>query len=253
MHCRSCGTDLAVDAAFCSRCGSRVQLGSMLGVGSDLPPAVARDTSRSPTDPSGSAPVEDRNLARETPGGEAGDPGDDGPSYSRSSILAMVATFAVLTIIGTFALTRLFGSDDPRPAGAPAPSAVTQGPEESGDTSSSPSATSQTPTSSPSGTPEPSTSPEVSPSPASSIPAEARRCSTSGSDAVATAYAGTERTSCEFAASVREAYREAGSPSGATGLRAYSPVTKKWYSLSCDGGEPVRCTTTTNAIVYLAP
>ncbi len=52
---------------------------------------------------------------------------------------------------------------------------------------------------------------------------------------------------------MREAYRKAGTPDGATTLRAFSPVTKKWYSLSCDGGAPVRCTSTTNAVVLLAP
>ena len=83
------------------------------------------------------------------------------------------------------------------------------------------------------------------------MPADATRCSRSGDDAVATAYAGTERTSCAFAGAVRAAYRKAGTPSDATSLRAFSPVTEKWYSLACDGGEPVRCTTTTGAVVVL--
>lgn len=243
MHCRSCGADLPVDAAFCTQCGVRVELGSVLGVGTDLAPGPRRHGAVSTaSDDLGRT----RELPRVAPVPAAeGRSLDDGTRSrrSRSHVLAMVATFAVLTIIGTFALTRIAGSDDSPPVTAASSAATSPVSEETGDTQSSPSTSS----------PVPSTTPEVSPTASSSIPATARRCSTSGSDAVATAYAGTERTSCEFAAAVREAYREAGSPSGATSLRAYSPVTRKWYSLSCDGGEPVRCTTTTNAIVHLAP
>ena len=268
MHCRSCGADLPVDSAFCSQCGARVELGSVLGVGTDLPavrpqeqqPEDLSQTRELPrVDPAVAPPSAGSTGRHEAPpvreksgvqaGGSSGsgghhEPGrdghDDGPKHSRNSILAMVATFAVLTIIGTFALTRLLGSDGSQPTTAS--SSSTSAAEESGDASPAP----KTSTSG-------SASPEVSPSASTSVPAGARRCSTSGSDSVATAYAGSERTSCEFAAAVRDAYRKAGNPEAATSLRAYSPVTKKWYSLSCDGGEPVRCTSTTNAIVLLAP
>jgi len=269
MHCRSCGADLPVDAAFCSQCGARVELGSVLGVGTDLPVVPPRE--RTPAtgsrddlgqtrelpriDPAAGpvrsrpAPPPVREPAPATAATEASAEGDGHPGHSRSSVLAMVATFAVLTLIGTFALTRLVGSDDPASSTPTTTSASSPASEETGDAQPAPSTSGPEAASSPQAPP----SQEVSPSASPSVPAEARRCSTSGSDAVATAYAGTERTSCEFAAAVREAYREAGSPDGPTSLRAYSPVTKKWYSLSCDGGEPVRCTSTTNAIVHLAP
>ena len=157
--------------------------------------------------------------------------------------MAMVATFVLLTVIGTFALTRILGSDDPAPT-AVSPSVSSEEGEPA------PPESAPAPSTSPSAAPDTSASPSTS---AAAIPAGARECSTSGSDSVATAYAATERTSCEFAAAVREAYRKAGSPDGATTLRAFSPVTKKWYSLSCDGGAPVRCTSTTNAVVLLGP
>ncbi|GAA4115707.1 hypothetical protein GCM10022415_12300 [Knoellia locipacati] len=269
MHCRSCGADLPVDSAFCSQCGARVELGSVLGVGTDLP--AVRPQEQQPEDLSQTRelPRVDPSVAAAPaavlpgePSGPTGHPGhaghhehvdhagnvghdghdghDDGPKHSRNSILAMVATFAVLTIIGTFALTRLVGSDDPAPTTAASSSSSAS--EEAGDASPAPKTSASG-----------SASPQVAPSASTSVPAGARRCSTSGSDSVATAYAGSERTSCEFAAAVRDAYRKAGNPEAATSLRAYSPVTKKWYSLSCDGGEPVRCTSTTNAIVLLAP
>lgn len=267
MHCRSCGADLPADAEYCSRCGARVELGSVLGVGTDLPPVAPREQSAPAPAP---APAEDLSQTRELPRvapveapatqpaqpAQPAAPGQRpapaaarpvepepvrGPGHSRGSIVAMVATFVVLTLVGTFALTRILGSDDPKPTATGTPSSASSSTGE--ETGASPSAPSSD---------APSAS-AASPSAGATIPAGARRCSTSGSDAVATAYAGTERTSCEFAGAVRDAYRKAGTPDGATTLRAYSPVTKKWYSLSCDGGEPVRCTSTTNAVVLLAP
>ena len=265
MQCRSCEADLPVDAVFCARCGTRVALGSVLGVGTDLPPVPLRDRPQAPSAVTREAGPTDeaelsqtRELPRLAPHEPAALPAprDEGTGHSRNSILAMVATFAVLTLIGTFALTRLVGSDD-APASTQSSASSTTPTEEAGDASPAPTTTGPVPSpsaSSPSASsPAESPTPEVSPTASTSVPAGARRCSTSGSDAVATAYAGTERTSCEFAAAVRDAYRRAGTPGGATSLRAYSPVTKKWYSLSCDGGDPVRCTSTTNAIVLLAP
>lgn len=262
MDCRTCGVDLPRDAVYCLRCGARVELGSVLGVGTDLPPhdraepAGEQDLSETAVLPRIPAPSQPQSQQSQSqarpaqpmqPAAAAATPAPAGTSgHSRGMILAMVAAFAVLTIIGTFALTRIVGSDgSDGPETAATPTTST---EEGQDSSQSPTA------------PDASASTQQLPSPTTVptesgpvIPAGARRCSTTGSDAVATAYAATERTSCEFAASVREAYRKAGTPDGATTLRAYSPVTKKWYSLSCDGGAPVRCTSTTNAVVLLAP
>ncbi|MFW5470354.1 hypothetical protein ACOCJ4_09945 [Knoellia sp. CPCC 206435] len=251
--CRSCGTSLAPDAAYCSRCGSRVELGSVLGVGTDLPPVPRRDAEPAPLDRTAELPrveTAPTSLA-------ATDPPSPTPSHSRGSIVAMLATFLVLTVIGTFALTRLTGSGEPGvAAGAPARVPATAPVEEeavpdaaSPSATTTPSPTPSAPSPSASASPEPS--PESSSDAAGSVPADATRCSRIGDDAVATAYAGTERTSCAFAGAVRTAYRKAGTPSDATSLRAFSPVTEKWYSLTCDGGEPVRCTTTTGAVVVL--
>lgn len=231
MDCRSCGVDLPRDAVYCLRCGARVELGSVLGVGTELPPAVVQP------------------VAVPQPPSRPDQPEKPTSATSRGTVLAMVATFIVLTVIGTFALTRIFGSDAPQTSAS-----LTSTPEASEEGEPTPSVTPSSPGVTPSTTPPPSPSPSATPTQSgASIPDGARRCSTNGSDAVATAYAATERTSCEFAASVREAYRKAGTPEGTTTLRAYSPVTKKWYSLSCDGGAPVRCTSTTNAVVLLAP
>ena len=245
--CRSCGTSLAPDAAYCSRCGSRVDLGSVLGVGTDLPPVPRRDPEPAALDRTAELPRVETvptSLAATAPSRPA-------PSHSRGSIVAMLATFLVLTVIGTFALTRLTGSGEASvAAGAPARlPATTPAEEEAAPGAASPSAT--PPSASAPSPSASSASPEPSSEAAGSVPADATRCSRSGDDAVATAYAGTERTSCAFAGAVRTAYRKAGTPSDATSLRAFSPVTEKWYSLTCDGGEPVRCTTTTGAVVVL--
>ncbi|PRY58769.1 hypothetical protein BCF74_11150 [Knoellia remsis] len=231
MSCRSCGAALEGTAQYCSQCGARVELGALLGVGTAVDAA--------PVDPDVETEVErDR---RPFPLGRA---------------LAMVATFLVLTVIGALALTRIFGSGGPEQASAASSAQASQTEEEAGDTASSAQAPSQTPSggaASPTSTPSPTPTPS-SPSPTPvQIPAGARLCSTAGTDAVASAYAGTERTSCEFSESVRTAYRDEGTPDGEASLRVRSPVTKKWYSLTCDGGTPVRCVTTTGAVVYLAP
>jgi hypothetical protein len=160
----------------------------------------------------------------------------------------MVATFLVLSLVGTFTLVRLSGQGglgEPDVSSAASAGASSTPPGE-GEAGRGPA--------SPGGTPSDPASPPASPSEAAGpVPVEAKRCSSSGDDAVATAYAGTDRTSCEFAGAVRTAYRKAGTPNDATTLRAFSPVTKKWYSLTCDGGEPVRCTSTTGAVVVLTP
>lgn len=266
--CDSCGTPLTPDAAYCSRCGTRAGLGSVLGVGTDLPPVPDPVRVRGPQGPDLGRTAE---LPRVDPGAVAAThPVPRTPSHSRASIAAMVATFLVLTVIGTFALVRLTGPTSPSvaagdagdvgaagaPTGPPAPTAPTGTPPSEGqaaDPSSAPSSDPSAP--SPRATPSASSSVEVSPSPTRAptpvTPVDAKRCSRSGDDAVATAYAGTDRTSCAFAGAVRSAYRKAGTPGDATSLRAFSPVTKQWYSLSCDGGEPVRCTTTTGAVVVL--
>ncbi|WP_353951834.1 hypothetical protein V6K52_19770 [Knoellia sp. S7-12] len=263
MDCRSCGVDLPRDAVYCLRCGARVELGSVLGVGTDLPPAAPRDLSRSPEivpdpdlsetavlprlpQPPASPPAHPVQPVQPVQQDEAASPNTSG--HSRGTILAMVATFVALAIIGTFALTRILGSDAPAltaTAASVSPTSATEGQDAPTESSAEPETGPST-----QAAPTPTTTPSES---GATIPAGARRCSTTGSDAVATAYAATERTSCEFAGAVREAYRKAGTPDGVTTLRAYSPVTSKWYSLSCDGGEPVRCTSTTNAVVLLAP
>ncbi|MFC7490609.1 MULTISPECIES: hypothetical protein [unclassified Knoellia] len=244
MDCRSCGADLHHDAAYCQRCGTRVELGSVLGVGTDLPsvPGLSRTAAlprqqSAPPSEQAARPAQAEPFSTPTTG------------HSRGSVLAMVATFVVLTLIGTFALTRLFGSGAPEPSVAvgATPSATSRQ-EGRGPSATSPVAPDARPSTT--RTPFP---PERSSAPGVDLPAAARSCSVSGSDAVAQAYAATDRTSCEFAASVRDAYRTAGTPEGATTLRAWSPVTEKWYSLSCDGGAPVRCTSTTDAVVLLAP
>ncbi len=263
MHCRSCGADLPDDAEYCLRCGARVELGSVLGVGTDLPPVVPpappEDLGKTAEMPRLPVPNDADPVAQPAPAPPAEVPPQQaapvgnrarGSGHSRGSILAMIATFVLLTLVGTFALTRIIGSGEPTPSATTAPPSSASASPGQPTEPTEPSATATSPSS---GTPTTSTSPSPSASAGTTVPAGARRCSTSGSDAVATAYAGTERTSCEFAAAVREAYRKAGTPDGVTTLRAYSPVTKKWYSLSCDGGAPVKCTSTTNAIVLLAP
>lgn len=271
MHCHVCGTALPQQAAFCQRCGSPVarEASPRFTAGSSQPhesssepagedlsrtrelPTLASPTSSGPspaagpTEPTGPTGSE-RPAPRPSDAGSRGGP-------PRSNLVAMVAAFVVLAVIALFALVRLVGGGPDGGEATASKGAVAS----SGSAPSEATEGSQSPTQSPSQSAsqqqsQPPSTPSASKTGAD-IPAEARRCSTSGNDAVATAYAGTDRTSCEFAVAVREAYRRAGTPSGATSIRAYSPVTKKWYTLTCDGGTPVRCETSSNALILLAP
>ncbi|KGN37642.1 hypothetical protein N803_11335 [Knoellia subterranea KCTC 19937] len=172
------------------------------------------------------------------------------PSTGRGRIAAMFATFVVLTILGTWALTQLFGSN-------PAPTTDASG-SQSTSTSAPPSAGSPSPT-----TPSETSSPSASSS--ATLPAGApeprltdapKLCNKSGSDAVASAWSGNRDTSCAFSEAVRAAYRKLDDTTGT--FRTYSTVTKRWYDVTCldaDGAQrPLRCHSADgNAVVFLGP
>ncbi|WP_050766621.1 zinc ribbon domain-containing protein [Janibacter sp. HTCC2649] len=236
MHCGSCGADLIPDARFCTRCGARVELGSLLGVGTDLPPVPAQPPVA--TEPQPVAPTEGHHG----PGG----------NFTPGRIAAMVATFVVLTILGTFVLSQLFGSDV---ADAPNSAATSASTSAGPDTASPSGEPSPEPSPSESSTPEPSTpEPSASPTSTTALPAGARRCSQGGNDPVATAYSGNKDTSCAFSNAVRKAYREAGAATDPKPFRTYSTVTKRWYDVTCDTASPVRCQSADGAaVVFLGP
>lgn len=240
MECASCGRGLAADARFCPRCGGRVELGSILGVGTDLspvPPGGEPASEREPAEPT-------RALVRR----DVADPNDLPPGGGRGSsgeftpgrIAAMVATFVALTVVGTFVLTQLFGSPTQGSSAASEASESSANPSSANPSATTPSGQGTSGSSAP--------SPTASPS----LPDGARRCSRSGDDAVASAYSGNRDTSCAFTNAVRTAYREAGSPTDSTPFRVYSPVTKRWYDVTCTGGPVLRCADGA-AVVHLGP
>lgn len=319
MHCSSCGADLLPDARFCTACGHRVELGTMLGVGTDLPPAptsaelaeqarrareeaARRAAGQPPVEPDApSPPVASSAAASSTASGAfsgapgevstpephratglddtaamepvrpreptptaaraTGPRGDDGPyrdersargsgTFTPGRVAAMVATFVLLTVIGTFALSALFGSGDPdsdaadsTTSTAPASPSASEPP---ASTDTEPSPTEPSPT-------ESSQSPSPSPT-STTLPKSARRCTTKGGDEVATAWSGNRDTSCAFSNAVRAAYRKADAATTGETFRAYSTVTKRWYDVTCGTGPYVRCQSADGAaVVFLGP
>ncbi|WP_245613957.1 zinc ribbon domain-containing protein [Knoellia sinensis] len=323
MPCTSCGNPLPSDARFCSRCGEKVALTSLLGVGTDLPPAPTREellaqaqaaraeaqaraqaqgggsetvtaqsgsASSAGSDSAGSDSAETNGVAPEAPRTEpiqmdnavtprheptavlpaalplqrdAGVPMRREPAAARDNtwsrrpsesqsafppgrIAAMVATFVVLTLVGTFALSKMFGSNAPQASADPAATSAASGPAgSSGEPSTEES-------------PEPSDTPTTEESPSEDVsdqlPDGARRCSSSGKSPVATAWSGNKDTSCAYSKAVRKAYQEAGGTGGEATFRAFSPVTKRWYDVTCEGSPLVRCVDASGAaVVFLGP
>jgi hypothetical protein len=242
MHCSSCGAEIIPDARFCTRCGAKVELAALLGVGTDLPPVPAAPA----VTPAAAEPPTVWEPQR-SPGHHR-----SSGSFTPGRIAAMVATFVVLTILGTFTLSQLFGTDVPDPVATSATSDPGQGTASpSGESSPEPSTESSTPDPS---TPAASASPTPTTTPSTELPDAARRCSKSGSDAVATAYSGNRDTSCAFTNAVRKAYRDAGAATDPAPFRTYSTVTKRWYDVTCDTASPVRCQSADGAaVVFLAP
>lgn len=246
-RCTACDREFAPGARFCPRCGAAVAsqpTREELLAQAERARAEAR-----------ARRVHDRPAAVHEPTTvlELGTPPrhDDSPPAGRHApaptftpgrIVAMVATFVVLTVLGTWALSQLFG---PTSSGAPDPTtAATAG------STGSPSASA-----SPSGSPSGDAPADAAPSPR--LPDAPRRCSTSGSDAVATAWSGNRDTSCAFTDAVRAAYRKAGAPDGSEPFRTWSTVTKRWYDVTCLATEstpPVRCHSADgDAVVFLGP
>lgn len=81
-------------------------------------------------------------------------------------------------------------------------------------------------------------------------PANARPCGTPGRGKYTQAAAGTLVTSCPFAISVRDAVNAA-DRTGPSVVNAYSPVTKKWYPMTCLMEDVLTCRGGEDAVVYL--
>jgi hypothetical protein len=70
---------------------------------------------------------------------------------------------------------------------------------------------------------------------------EGKECARSGSGAFAAVGTSNKTTTCPFAINVRTAYVKAYPDGGSGTVEAYSPATKKDYSMACTGSQPVRC------------
>jgi len=112
----------------------------------------------------------------------------------------------------------------------------------------------QSPTPSPATTtrsfPDPPTN-TMSPDGPVTLPANAVFCGQRGGVSYTRAARGTTITSCPFAESVRDAVNSSGGGFPRT-VRAYSPVTNRYYDMDCVGGNPVvTCTGGNDAVVYV--
>ena len=86
--------------------------------------------------------------------------------------------------------------------------------------------------------------------PPSGPPADAKPCSDNGMGMYRNAARGTEITSCPFAISVRDAVNSTGQATPPR-VDAFSPVTKKWYPMTCAVEMVLTCRGGNDAVVYV--
>ena len=97
----------------------------------------------------------------------------------------------------------------------------------------------------------PSASPSPSPSPRASVPSNAQPCRATERTADFPSSAVVGNTSCPFAEEVRLAYLQQSQRDASVSVRAWSPTTKQWYTMSCSGSDVVKCAGGNNAVVYV--
>lgn len=167
-------------------------------------------------------------------------PPQNGPRKNRNGWLAPLAVILVsLAALAAVFLVTQTGGDD-KPADAPTslpeqtstPSPTTS--DETPQTSSSSSSTSESST---------STSTSSSSSTSATLPAGVKVCGP-GVGAGAT-------TTCGFAQNVASAVRSAGKDSGTFTVGAWSPTTKKDYTLRCTASDVTVCTGGRAAVIYV--
>jgi hypothetical protein len=155
-------------------------------------------------------------------------PRKDGPS---GAVLGTAAVVGVLVVLAAAMLLWLSGGDSSTPeATATTTSAQDQGASGEQDTQGDGSADGSS---------------EAAP------PDGATACEGGASGGLSAAV-GNDVTSCGFALNVRDAYAASGTSDGSSvKLKVNSPVTKKNYTMRCEGSNPVTCRGGSNALVYL--
>lgn len=140
--------------------------------------------------------------------------------------------------LGYFAVTQLSGSDEPAAA---ATRPVT---EQESRATTAPAQSTPRPTT-PSARPSPTKAPSIT------VPSNALSCPTSARTGELSTSAVVGNTSCPFAEEVRMAYLQQPERDADVSVRAFSPMTKQWYTMSCTGSDVVKCTGGTDAAVYV--
>lgn len=156
-------------------------------------------------------------------------------------VLLGVVIVALLGGLGYFAVTQLTGSNNVPAATAPPHATPTAPPAVTPSAKPTPSTAATSTTGAPSTTPQ---------SPVT-VPASAKSCRPAMQTAEFSTSAVTGATSCPFAEEVRIAYLQQPERDASVSVRAWSPTTGEWYTMSCAGGDVVRCTGGDGATVYV--
>ncbi len=242
MRCTKCGADQAAGGAFCRACGAPLTVS--LTKRTTVSPEVAPPP---PPPPDATGPLPELAWEPiplspgEAPDPWATDPGPPPPAPVRNRVPVLIAA-GLVTLIGlAVAITLSLTGDDGVAAGG------VSDPQGSASQSPTPSTAQDQPSTDPAPDPVPTAEPDPQPRHIT-VSATVEPCP--GETGV---FIGNDITSCPFAARVAKAYSAAAAarPDRAVTVRAYSPVTKKSYTMRCEYTTPVRCTGGTRALVYV--
>lgn len=250
MYCGNCDAALGEDAQFCSSCGYRVILpedpeaalytdgppdtdatGAPNVTTSLDPPVVDPGPPASPPPPAPNLPPAPTAAPQSVDEGTFTAYEDEEPAAGRPALGLILGALAAVVAVIVAVAVLVGGGDDQPAAQKPGVSAAA-----SGGSSGKPGASA-------------SANPAGSAKPVK-VPAGAVRCSEASAEQAYASYRGNNATTCAFADSVRKSFIEAGAKEGE--LKAYSPATKKSYTMTCSGSAVVTCRGGNNAVVYLA-
>lgn len=168
------------------------------------------------------------------------------PPLTVTPVATVLAATLAVSFLGWSAAVGLTPPPPATPVAAPAASSTPARSDPPNPVTPITTAAARTPSASPSPTAEPTEAKSAEPTVAGAaypdvVVGEGQECGRFGTGPWAAVGTYNATTSCPFALNVRKAYLAAGLDGGQGTIQAYSPTTKKDYTMACSGSQPARC------------